>query len=456
MHAPFVSPQVDTRAVVQLIQTYAPAAELCAWNDVVGNAVISQGAMTHAANAMQRAPLSRDDIPGAFAKHPFVAAPMASVSGKSYRIVNECAGAGFAYSEMVSVAGLHYDSDKTWDLICPSDVEKPLVVQLFGSKPDQFRAAAARIAERLSDRLLFFDVNMACPVAKVTKKGEGSALMCTPEKAADIVRALCAETSVAVTCKIRRGYEQGNETASEFARVLEDAGAAAITVHGRYAKQLYSGNSCDACIERVARAISVPTIASGDILTPERACTLASIPGVAGVMIARGTYGNPWIFSDAYTLFSQLQQANTYDSASNGGVCADTAMPFARDADELTDMSADVSSLAPFRRSTPTRLAAMRLSVHLLAAHGSHMARARSIMSWYLAAFPHAKAWRARFMTCKSLSDFLACINELEATVCTSDAVCAINNKHVDTTVVDPSSSSSQASVFLDGSHERS
>lgn len=446
MHAPFVSPQVDTRAVVQIIQTYAPRAALCAWNDVVSNAAISQGAMTHAANPTQLAPLSRDDIPGAFAKHPFVAAPMASVSDKSYRIVNECAGAGFAYSEMVSVAGLHYDSDKTWDLICPSDVEKPLVVQLFGSKPDQFRAAAARIAERLSDRLLFFDVNMACPVAKVTKKGEGSALMCTPEKAADIVRALCAETSVAVTCKIRRGYEQGNETASEFARVLEDAGAAAITVHGRYAKQLYSGNSCDACIERVAHAISVPTIASGDILTPERACTLASIPGVAGVMIARGTYGNPWIFSDAYTLFSQLQQANTHDSASNG--CTDCT--------STLDMSADVSTLAPFRRSTPTRLAAMRLSVHLLAAHGSHMARARSIMSWYLAAFPHAKAWRARFMTCKTLSDFLACINELEATVCTSEAPCAINNKHIDTTVVDPSSSSLQASVFLDGSHERS
>lgn len=446
MHAPFVSQQVDTRAVAQLIQTYAPQAELCAWNDVVSNAAISQGTMTHAANATQLAPLSRDDIPGIFAKHPFVAAPMASVSDKSYRIVNECAGAGFAYSEMVSVAGLHYDSDKTWDLICPSDVEKPLVVQLFGSKPDQFRAAAARIAERLSDRLLFFDVNMACPVAKVTKKGEGSALMCTPEKAAAIVRALCAETSVAVTCKIRRGYEQGNETASEFARVLEDAGAAAITVHGRYAKQLYSGNSCDACIERVARAISVPTIASGDILTPERACTLASIPGVAGVMIARGTYGNPWIFSDAYMLFSQLQQVNTHDSASNG--CTDCT--------STLDVSADVSALTPFRRSTPTRLAAMRLSVHLLAAHGSHMARARSIMSWYLAAFPHAKAWRARFMTCKTLSDFLACINELEATVCTSEAPCAINNKHIDTTVVDPSSSSLQASVFLDSSHEHS
>lgn len=446
MHTPFVSPQVDTGAVVQLIQTYAPAAELCAWSDVVGASSLSQGVMAHATNAVHGAPLSRDEVAGAFAQFPFVAAPMASVSDKSYRIINECAGAGFAYSEMVSVAGLHYDSDKTWDLICPSDVEKPLVVQLFGSKPDQFRAAAARIAERLSDRLLFFDVNMACPVAKVTKKGEGSALMCTPEKAADIVRALCAETSVAVTCKIRRGYEQGNETASEFARVLEDAGAAAITVHGRYAKQLYSGNSCDACIERVAHAISVPTIASGDILTPERACTLASIPGVAGVMIARGTYGNPWIFSDAYTLFSQLQHAKTHDSASNGcAVCTSTL-----------DMSADVSTLAPFRRSTPTRLAAMRLSVHLLAAHGSHMARARSIMSWYLAAFPHAKAWRARFMTCKTLSDFLACINELEATVCTSDPPCASNNKHVDTTVVDPSSSSSQASVFLDGSHERS
>lgn len=454
MHTPFVSPQVDTGAVVQIIQTYAPAAELCAWSDVVGASSLSQGVMahatnaTHATNAVHGAPLSRDDVAGAFAQFPFVAAPMASVSDKSYRIVNECAGAGFAYSEMVSVAGLHYDSDKTWDLICPSDVEKPLVVQLFGSKPDQFRAAAARIAERLSGRLLFFDVNMACPVAKVTKKGEGSALMCTPKKAAAIVRALCAETSVAVTCKIRRGYELGNETASEFARVLEDAGAAAITVHGRYAKQLYSGNSCDACIERVARAISVPTIASGDILTPERACTLASLPGVAGVMIARGTYGNPWIFSDAYRLFSQ-QQGTTHDSASyGGGVSAGVHVP------------ADASRTAPSRRSYLARLAAMRLSVHLLAAHGSHMARARSIMSWYLAAFPHAKSWRARFMTCKTLSDFLECINELEATVCASDAAAlAIGDKHAgtnaDTNAAQPGVDSSHTSAYLGLSHER-
>lgn len=451
MHTPFVSPQVDTGAVVQLIQTYAPAAELCAWSDVVGASSLSQGVMAHATNAVHGAPLSRDEVVDAFAQFPFVAAPMASVSDKSYRIVNECAGAGFAYSEMVSVAGLHYDSDKTWDLICPSDVEKPLVVQLFGSKPDQFRAAAARIAERLSGRLLFFDVNMACPVAKVTKKGEGSALMCTPEKAAAIVRAVCVETSVAVTCKIRRGYEQGNETASEFARVLEDAGAAAITVHGRYAKQLYSGNSCDACIERVARAISVPTIASGDILTPERACTLASLPGVAGVMIARGTYGNPWIFSDAYRLFSQ-QQGTMHDSASyGGGVRAGVHVP------------ADVSRTAPSRRSYLARLAAMRLSVHLLAAHGSHMARARSIMSWYLAAFPHAKAWRARFMTCKTLSDFLACINELEATVCASDvAALAIGDKHAgtnadtnaDTNAAQPGVGSPHTSAYLDLSHE--
>lgn len=451
MHTPFVSPQVDTGAVVQLIQTYAPAAELCAWSDVVRASSLSQGVMAHATNAVHGAPLSRDEVAGAFAQFPFVAAPMASVSDKSYRIVNECAGAGFAYSEMVSVAGLHYDSDKTWDLICPSDVEKPLVVQLFGSKPDQFRAAAARIAERLSGRLLFFDVNMACPVAKVTKKGEGSALMCTPKKAAAIVRALCAETSVAVTCKIRRGYELGNETASEFARVLEDAGAAAITVHGRYAKQLYSGTSCDACIERVARAISVPTIASGDILTPERACTLASLPGVAGVMIARGTYGNPWIFSDAYRLFSQ-QQGTTHDSASYGsGVGARADMPSARDA--------DVPTVAPFRRSYTARLAAMRLSVHLLAAHGSHIARARSIMSWYLAAFPHAKAWRARFMTCKTLTDFLACINELERTVCASDAAAlAIGDNHADTNAdtnaAQPGVASPHTSAYLGLSHE--
>ena len=165
---------------------------------------------------------------------PFIMAPMAGVSDAAYRMMARAGGAALAYSEMVSVAGLHYGGAKTWELVLPHEPEPDIAVQLFGSDPEQFREAAAAVSERLGERLVLIDVNMACPVPKVTKKGEGSALLDDPRRAAAIVRACVAEVGVPVTVKIRSARRTGEpEVAPEFARAMEQAGASAVAVHGR-------------------------------------------------------------------------------------------------------------------------------------------------------------------------------------------------------------------------------
>ena len=182
----------------------------------------------------------RHNLKSRFKVEPFLMAPMAGVSDAAYRTMARAGGAGLAYTEMVSCAGLHYGGEKTWELVEPAETEPDIAVQLFGSKPELFREAATSVLERLGNRLALIDINMACPVPKVTKKGEGSALLDNPELAAAIVQA-CIEgagAQVPVTAKIRRGRRMGEEVAPEFARAMEAAGASAIAVHGRFANQL--------------------------------------------------------------------------------------------------------------------------------------------------------------------------------------------------------------------------
>lgn len=335
-----------------------------------------------------------------FTEHPFIAAPMAGVSDASYRIMNICGGARLAYSEMVSVAGLHYESDKTWELIEPNESEPALVVQLFGSVPEQFAEACTRIQERLGDRLQMIDINMACPVHKVIKKGEGSALMCEPERAAEIVRACVRHADVPVSCKIRRGFYMGKETSAEFARVLQDAGASVLAVHGRYAHQLYSGSSDASCIARVVDAVDIPVIASGDALSAQQAVELLYASKAQAVMIARGTYGNPWIFRDAYKLLLTRE------------VSADEKI--GKPSEVQGDGILESYKQSITQHTIQEKCAALRMHVRLLEATGAHMARARSLASWYLSHLPCARAWRSRFMKLVDAHDFIATIDEYE------------------------------------------
>ncbi|MBM6775250.1 tRNA-dihydrouridine synthase [Olsenella profusa] len=303
------------------------------------------------------------------AAHPLLMAPMAGVSDAAYRMMARAGGADLAYSEMVSVAGLHY-GEKSWELVDPADGEPDLAVQLFGSRPELFREAAARVAARLGERLALIDVNMACPVPKVTRKGEGSALLENPELAAQIVRA-CREGApgVDVTVKIRRGRYAGQEVAPEFARAMEDAGAAAVAVHGRFATQMYHGTADWGVIDRVADAVGIPVVASGDVMSHEAALRALTETGATAVMVARGTYGNPWVFSGHVP-------------------------------------------------SPAERIAAFECHVRLLEATGAHLKRARSLAGWYFKGMPDAARWRNAAMGCVTAEEFLAVADEVRAHVC--------------------------------------
>jgi nifR3 family TIM-barrel protein len=219
--------------------------------------------------------------------------------------------------------------------------------------------------------LVLLDVNMACPVPKVTKGGGGSALLDDPKRAASIVRA-CKDgladvgSEVPVTVKIRRGRTMGDEVAPAFARAMEAAGAAAIAVHGRFAKQLYHGEADWGTVGRVVRAVDVPVIGSGDVRSHEDVTRMREETGCAAVMIARGSYGNPWVFS----------------------------------------------GLEPTREQ---RVSGFSCHVRLLEATGAHLARARSLAGWYLRGMPHAATWRNRAMSCSSVDDYLRMADELMA-----------------------------------------
>ena len=311
-----------------------------------------------------------------FAQNPFLMAPMAGVSDGAYRVMARRGGAALAYSEMVSVAGVSFKGEKTGELVYPAPDEPEVAVQLFGSDPEQFREAAAQVCERVGERLALIDINMACPVPKVTKGGGGSALLDDPELAARIVRACRAEATVPVTVKIRRGRRMGEEVAPGFARAMEEAGAAAVAVHGRYANQMYHGEADWGCVERVAKSVSVPVIGSGDVSSAQAAVRMLRTCGCAAVMIARGTYGNPWVFSDALAIL--------------GGE-------------------------TPAAHGSLDRVRAFAQHVRLLDAYGLHMAKARSLSGWYLRGMPEAAAWRARAMACSKAEEFLAVAGELES-----------------------------------------
>lgn len=223
-------------------------------------------------------------------------APMAGITDVSYREIAVDMGCDLVYSEMVSAKALHYGSRNTESLLRISEKEKPIAVQLFGSEKE----ILARTAEVLSENedILLFDINMGCPAPKIVKNGEGAALMREPSKAADIIRAVKKATQKPVTCKFRRGYHMDQETALDFAKRMEEAGADLVTVHGRFRDQFYSGASDWNIIRRIKEALSIPVIGNGDIFSGSDARRMLEETGVDGVMVARGALGNPWIFQE--------------------------------------------------------------------------------------------------------------------------------------------------------------
>jgi tRNA-dihydrouridine synthase B len=220
-----------------------------------------------------------------------VLAPMAGVSVQAFRRQGRRFGAGLVCSEMVSCAGLHHGNERTLGYLRISSEESPLAVQIFGSEPALMAEAAGMVEDAGAD---IVDINFGCPVRKVTKTGAGATLLDDPDHAARIVSAVADAVDVPVTVKMRRGLENGSRACLDVGPRLVEAGAAALTLHPRSAKQMYTGTADHSLTAELVERVSVPVIASGDVTSRARAQAVLETTGCAAVMVGRAAQGNPW------------------------------------------------------------------------------------------------------------------------------------------------------------------
>ena len=235
--------------------------------------------------------------------NPFILAPMAGVCDLPFRLLCKEKGAAMVCTEMVSAKAIYYNNKNTKELLTIDKNEGPVSLQLFGSEPKLMAEMAKRIEEIPFDIL---DFNMGCPVPKVVNNGEGSALMKNPVLAGHIIEAMANAISKPVTVKIRAGFDAEHINAVEIAKIAENSGAAAITVHARTREQYYSGKADREIIRLVKESVSIPVIGNGDIDCYESAKHMLEYTGCDGVAIGRGAEGNPWIFEELNAKYAGL------------------------------------------------------------------------------------------------------------------------------------------------------
>ena len=243
-------------------------------------------------------------IGGVEIKGRMTLAPMAGVSDFAFRTICTELGAAMTTTEMVSAKALVYKDEKTKGLLYNPDILHPSAAQIFGHEPEIMAEAAPMALEYSGADIL--DINMGCPVGKIVKSGDGSALMKDPELAARIVEAVVKAVPVPVTVKFRKGFDGGCVNAVEFARLMEQAGASAVAVHGRTRAQMYSGRADWDVIRDVKKAVSIPVIANGDIFSAEEAEHILRYTGCELAMVGRGSFGDPWIFEQSNALLEGL------------------------------------------------------------------------------------------------------------------------------------------------------
>ena len=288
-------------------------------------------------------------------------APMAGVTDLAFRRLCRDMGAGYSCTELVSAKALCYQDKKSRTLLKMAPNEHPAAAQIFGSDITCM-AEAAQIAAEVSGAEII-DINMGCPVGKVVANGDGSALMKDPEKAARIAEAVVKASPVPVTVKMRRGWDKGSINAVPLAKMLEQAGVAAICVHGRTRAQMYAGQADWTTIREVKEAVSIPVMANGDVFTAQDAVRILQFTGADMAVIGRGAFGNPWIFTQA-------------EAALNGE---------------------DIPPLPPLAERIDT---AMRQMAWAVEDKGEHIAmlEARKQFCWYLKGVSHANYYKEQIV----------------------------------------------------------
>ena len=296
-------------------------------------------------------------------------APMAGVTDLAFRTICRELGAGYTITEMVSAKALCYQDKKSVPLLQLGEGEHPAAVQIFGSDPACMEQAAGMAAERSGADII--DINMGCPVPKVANSGDGSGLMKNPELAVKVAEAVIRGAGGRpVTVKFRLGWDKGSINCVEFAKAMEEAGVAAVAVHGRTRTQMYSGTANWDYIRAVKETVSIPVIANGDVFEPKDAVRILKYTGADMAMIGRGCFGNPWLFQRAQAALA----------------------------------GEEIPPLPPLARRCDTAVRQFELSA---AQKGEHIAclEARKHYAWYLKGVPHAGYYKEQISHVSTLED---------------------------------------------------
>ncbi|MBO5975744.1 MAG: tRNA dihydrouridine synthase DusB [Oscillospiraceae bacterium] len=295
-------------------------------------------------------------------------APMAGVSDLAFRHICREMGAAMVYTEMVSAKALSYGDKKTRTLLASIPEDKPIAAQIFGHEPEVLAETAPMAVEYSGADIL--DINMGCPVGKIAGNGDGCGLMKDIELARKIIEAVVKTAGVPVTVKFRKGWDKGSINAVEFGKMCQEAGAAAITVHGRTRVQMYEGQADWDIIREVKNAVSIPVIANGDIFSGEDAEHILRYTGCDGAMIGRGSFGDPWIFRDG-----------------NAAIAGEEIPPRPSVAERMDTVLAQIELSAEMRGE---RLACLE---------------ARRHMAWYLRGVPYSGAYKSDIVKIETLED---------------------------------------------------